>query len=262
MFMQHPASRMRNGSHLGRHPADLAKYNGRLIAHYARKILEALGPDEPVPQWVEMTGALVQSDVAAAGHYIRDMLAHELKPMSSTHPMAGDARRRNYAYPIWRRMPNGGRHNYMFPWAMAQALEYGEFIARELPQDAAVDDWAEYKLSRAAGRLDDIAHYIEYRKARGEPLVPHHAPSEHEVADMQMEPVIVLVEGAGEGGMMEAEPRTANACASCMLFAVAGRKKNSCYPGASVFLDNMRWLYPPQSIPQRPGQAQTYVQGY
>lgn len=218
----HPSGRVVN-SHLDDSPAALTKYAARQIAYYANQIAGDLG-NEPVPKWIAMKAALIVSNVSDVAHYLRDK--------------AG-------------RRPNGSSQGYMTPYAIWLAGQYAEAIAA-MPDDVEVSDWAQFKLVRAAGWIDDIAHYVEYMRARGMPLV-HHADSavmSPDVTPFELPETMVVevveLEPVGEGGFGVAadaalEARVANACGSCRMLTVRGsaRSPNSCYPGLTVFLDNM-----------------------
>ncbi len=240
----------RTNSHLGKQPADTFKYSARLLRHYADELLGLLQDGDQLPQWVEMKMALIWSDVSDVSHHMRDELTRMMPPTGRASNFW--RRARNFGYPIPRKRNGPDHGSYMTPYALTVIRQYADWLDQNVPDEWGVPDWAEFKLARASGRLDDVAHYVEYMRGRGLPLVQDHMPE-----DMIIETVVV--QPRGEGGMLDVEglsyqDRMANPCTTCQMLMVAGRKKNSCYPGASVFLDNMRWMYPPNT--------QTYVQGY
>lgn len=238
----------RANSHLGAQPADTFKYNARLLRHYADELVAMMGQGDQLPQWAESKLALIWSDVSDVTHHMRDELTRMMPPTGRASNFW--RRARNFAYPIQRKRNSHG--SYMAPYAVSMIRQYADWLDQSVPDEWGVPDWAEFKLARASGRLDDVAHYVEYMRGQGESLISEHIP-----ATMIIEEVVV--QPRGEGGLLDVEglsfqDRLSNPCSSCSMLMVAGRKKNSCYPGASVFLDNMRWMYPPHT--------QTYVQGY
>lgn len=112
---------------------------------------------------------------------------------------------------------------------------HGKAINEMLTGQERLPDWAEHKLYETQQILDDLAHRIHYLRHAGYSLLE---------IDADPEPTISV----------GARPRMRIGNHAYRKERRAKRKTNSCYPGAAVFLDNMRFI---QGMGQRrPGVRQ------